>query len=303
MFKVRYLASVLSFLNIHKDTVKKWGELWSGCKAGSVSHLPAQSREGLLRFCCTETSFPPRTSWKQGALFLHQATIWLQRWRFWHLKWVQPTTTLHTAQTESRACALGDFTQGTHPLCCFQSWTEKHVSCFVDVRKIEEGKGSLTWILALLWPCLQQTDDQFVWIWTAAATTMCFRERETGNRMAGERPGNATWQEWAQSVSCLFTPQREILSVALAPKQGLAENFELPTWSRNIKSLLTSTNTGKVTRYSSCKHKNAYLAHRMREFSKVLNFPLIRTGLKHIKSSNRPLFTRQGNIFYILFCF
>lgn len=68
-------------------------------------------------------------------------------------------------------------------------------------------------------------------------------------------------------MSCLFTPQREILSVALAPKQGLAENFELLTWSRNIKSLLTSTNTGKVTRYSSCKHKNAYLAHHMREFS------------------------------------
>lgn len=28
---------------------------------------------------------------------------------------------MHTAQTESRACALGDFTQGTHPLCCFQN--------------------------------------------------------------------------------------------------------------------------------------------------------------------------------------
>lgn len=52
-----------------------------------------RNEKGLLCFCCPKTSFPPRSYWKQGPLFLPQTIVWLQGWTFWHPKWVQPTTT------------------------------------------------------------------------------------------------------------------------------------------------------------------------------------------------------------------
>lgn len=161
MFRLRYLASVPSFSTFTK---KLWRSgLWSGCKAHSLSHLPAPKWEGLLRFCCPKTSFPPRSFWKQGPLFLPQAIIWLQGWRFWHPKGVQPTATC---------------TQHKHRVPYFCRWFHIYsvVAFRTEIKKTnmqahcvllcDRGReGALTWTLTLLWPCLQQTvSNQFVWI-------------------------------------------------------------------------------------------------------------------------------------------
>lgn len=102
-FEVRYLVCMLSF---PASTKKQWkSEVNCDLAARPERILICQRRaEGLLCFCCTEPSFPPSTFWKQGALFLPQATIWLQCWRFWLLKPIQPPTPC-IQHTQSHTCA------------------------------------------------------------------------------------------------------------------------------------------------------------------------------------------------------
>lgn len=236
-------------LSIHKETVKKWGKLWSGCKGQCGFSFASREHKGCSAFVAPSLHSHQEPSENKGLYFYLRPPFGSNATDF-GIKNRLTSNPMHTAHTESHLCSTSALCQyrstflkvashkakwDFHPLCCFQNWTKKTDSFIGAVRpahttclwKDEGREGGLTWILATEIVGAESSADWWpiCSIWTVAMTRICFRERKKGSRMSVERPVNATWQEWAQSESCLFPAQREILSAALAPKQDLAESL------------------------------------------------------------------------------